>query len=416
MPKIKIWIDEAGRWPWAGPVVAVAFCFDADNMPDDGVIEQMNDSKKLTAKKREALYEILVKKWIFGVGVVDNYVIDAINIRQANREAMRRAIVELKRKLSSQDADLTPNPSPARRGGLQLEVLIDGRDNYEFDELDKKPVYIVGWDGKIVEIGAASIIAKVFRDKLMSAYASLYPQFGFDSNAGYGTKKHREQLEHPADVTGIHRTSYKPVQEVINKKPKLLLHVCCGPDATVPIMDLKKDYEVICFWYDPNIQPKREHDKRLGEMIKICDIEWVDWIEGEYDVLNFFERIKGLEATPERGEKCTECYDMRLERTALEAHKLWITHWTSTLNTSPHKDLKKMFSLGDKWSKTPPNPLQEGEHEFKERLNFLKIAFRKNKWFERSVEYTKKYDIYRQNYCGCIYSDTFPGGKSEVKR
>lgn len=74
-------------------------------------------------------------------------------------------------------------------------------------------------------------------------------------------------------VTGIHRTSYKPVASAIAKKPKLLLHICCGPDATVPIMDLKKDYEVICFWYDPNIQPKKEHDKRVDEFIKVADIE-----------------------------------------------------------------------------------------------------------------------------------------------
>jgi ribonuclease HII len=205
--------------------------------------------------------------------VVDNYIIDDINIRQANREAMRRAIVELKRKLTPQNKTPLNPPLSGGRQDLQLEVLIDGRDNYVFDELDKKPIYIVGGDGKIIEIGAASIIAKVFRDKLMTAYASLYAQFGFETYAGYGTKKHREALQNPEDITGIHRTSYKPIQAVAEKKPKLLLHVCCGPDATVPIMDLKKDYDVTCFWYDPNIQPKKEHDKRLAEMVKICEIE-----------------------------------------------------------------------------------------------------------------------------------------------
>jgi predicted adenine nucleotide alpha hydrolase (AANH) superfamily ATPase len=89
---------------------------------------------------------------------------------------------------------------------------------------------------------------------------------------------------------------------------------------------------------------------------------------------------------------------MRLQKTAEEAQKLWIKFWTSTLNTSPHKDLEKMFRLWDM-------------HSLKNNLEFLKIAFRKNKWFERSVEYTKKHKIYRQDYCGCIYSDTYPGGR-----
>jgi predicted adenine nucleotide alpha hydrolase (AANH) superfamily ATPase len=89
---------------------------------------------------------------------------------------------------------------------------------------------------------------------------------------------------------------------------------------------------------------------------------------------------------------------MRLKRTSELAEELGIIEWTSTLNTSPHKDLEKMFSIGDKYS-------------LKSKLNFLKIAFRKNKGFERSVEYTKKHNIYRQNYCGCIYSDTYPGGR-----
>ncbi len=79
-------------------------------------------------------------------------------------------------------------------------------------------------------------------------------------------------------ITGIHRQSYKPVKEVLEQKPKLLLHICCGPDTCVPVMDLKKDYEVICFWYDPNIQPKTEYDKRLEAFKKVCEIEGVEYI------------------------------------------------------------------------------------------------------------------------------------------
>lgn len=402
--KIKIWIDEAGRWPWIGPVVACALSFNPENMPEKSFLERVNDSKKLTEKKREILYEELIQMSLgenpqvfFWVWIADNYIIDEINIKQANREAMRRALVELQRKIDIENIST---------------VMIDGNDNYEFEELKKKPIFIIWWDGKIVEIGAASIIAKVFRDKLIVTYSSLYPDMWLENHKWYGTKKHREYLTDKSKVTGIHRTSYKPIKETIEKKEKLLLHICCGPDATVPIMDLKKEYEVICFWYDPNIQPKPEHDKRVDAFKKVCEIEGVEYIIWEYDVWNFFKKIEWLEHTPEKWEKCTACYDMRLERSALEARKLWIKYWTSTLNTSPHKDLEKMFNLWEKWS------IQETidpktKESLQDKLEFFKIAFRKNKWFERSVEYTKKHDIYRQNYCGCIYSDTFPGGKQQ---
>lgn len=402
--KIKIWIDEAGRWPWLGPVSACALCFNPENMPEKSFLETLNDSKKLTEKKREKLYQQLIAMSVwenpqvfFGVWVVDNFVIDEINIKQANKEAMRRAIVELLRKIDAENIST---------------VMIDGNDNYEFDELKKKPIFVIWWDGKITEISAASIIAKVFRDKLLDTYASLYPDLWVENHKWYGTKKHKEYLSDKSKVTGIHRTSYKPVKETLEKKEKLLLHICCGPDATVPIMDLKKEYEVVCFWYDPNIQPKPEHDKRVDAFKKVCEIEDVEYIIGEYDVGNFFKKIQWLEHTPEKGEKCTACYDMRLERSALEARKLGIKYWTSTLNTSPHKDLDKMFRLWDKWSvQETVDP--KSKDTLKEKLEFFKIAFRKNKWFERSVEYTKKHDIYRQNYCGCIYSDTFPGGKQQ---
>ncbi|MCD5374931.1 ribonuclease HII [Candidatus Gracilibacteria bacterium] len=428
--KIKIGIDEAGRGPWCGPVVACALAWNSNNKPSKDFISMVNDSKKLTAKKRDELYTKIIKlsrekKLYFGVGVVDNYVIDEINIRQANREAMRRAIVEIKRKIPEEFSEIS--------------VVIDGRDNYEFDELEQKPLYIVGGDGKVPEIGAASIIAKVFRDKLMTQYATLYPDLGLETNAGYGTKKHREALIEKSDITGIHRTSYKPIKTVLEKKEKVLVHICCGPDATVPLMDLKEEYDVIAYWYDPNIQPVAEHEKRYEAFVQVCEIEGVDYIRGEYDVKNFFTKIKGLEDTPERGEKCTECYDMRLERTARLAREMGISKWTSSLNNSPHKDMEKMFDLGEKWDKrtTAQQYLTDDERNqaskllgitidelisngdiseteikkeaTKKNLEFLKIAFRKNGGFQRSVDYTNEHEIYRQNYCGCVYSDTFPG-------
>lgn len=386
----KIGIDEAGRGPWFWPVVACSFSFVPGGNISQELKEKINDSKKLTDKKRKEIFHELIAlsqgdtpSVVFWVGVVDNQMIDTINIKQANREAMRRSLVEILRKI----------PKDQISG-----VLIDGNDNYTFEELTRKPLFIVEGDAKVCEIGAASIIAKVFRDQLLETYAILYPDLELEKHKGYGTKKHQEYLSEPAKITSFHRVSYKPVQKILQQKPKLLLHVCCGPDATIPIVDLKKDYEVIAFWYDPNIQPKKEYDKRLQAFIKVCEIEWVPYIEGEYDVENFLHQIRGLESTPEKGAKCEVCYDMRLKRSAYEAQKLWIRFWTSTLNTSPHKDLEKMFRL---WEK----------HSLEKKLEFLKIAFRKNNGFLRSVEYCQEHDIYRQNYCGCIYSDTFPGKK-----
>ena len=195
-------------------MVAAAFCFGPNNKISKDIISQINDSKKLPAKKREKLYTILVEKGIFWVWVVDNYMIDKINIRQANKEAMRRAIIEIKRKLPLSQKQRKKYLNTREKN---LEVLIDGRDNYSFDELDTKPTYIVWGDAKIIEIWAASIIAKVFRDKLMTAYATLYPNLGFETNVGYGTKKHIQALESLTDTTGIHRMTYKPLQTLTDK-------------------------------------------------------------------------------------------------------------------------------------------------------------------------------------------------------
>jgi len=391
----KIWIDEAWRGPWLGPVVACALTFNPKNLPSKEFLDKLNDSKKLTKKKREEIFRQLIdfSRWdnpkiFFGVWVVDNFMIDEINIKQANKEAMRRALIELLRKI-------TPDFVENWQKDFIKWVFIDWRDNYTFEELERKPIFIVWWDAKVKEIAAASIIAKVFRDKLLLTYSEIYPDLGLENHKWYGTKKHKEKLQKKSDITWIHRLSYKPVKKVLEKKEKLLLHVCCWPDATVPIMDLKDKYDLVCFWYDPNIQPKAEYEKRFREFVKVCEIEKVPYIKWEYDVENFLKEIRWLEHTPEKWEKCTKCYDLRLRRAAMEAKKLWIKYWTTTLNISPHKDLEKLFKIWDKYS-------------LEKKLEFLKIAFRKNKWFERSVEYTKKYNIYRQNYCGCIYSDTFP--------
>ncbi len=390
----KIWVDEAWRWPWLWSVVACAMTFCNIEEIDSYFLSQITDSKKLTHKKREEIFNELIRlsktppahssfppqqggpKVYFWVGVVDNYLIDEINIKQANREAMRRALIELLRKIEKDKIS---------------GVFIDGNDNYKFDELWIKPVFIIWWDAKVLEIGAASIIAKVFRDKLTDTYWLLYPDLSIENHKWYGTKKHIDYLTDKSKITGIHRLSYKPVKKILDSKPKLLLHVCCGPDVTIPLVDLKNVYDITCFWYDPNIAPKKEYDKRLKAFKKVCEIEWVEFIEWEYNNADFLKNCIWFEFEAEKWERCRICYDMRLEITAQKAQELGISEYATTLTISPHKDTKKIFCIGDKLNK-------------KYKSQFLKLDFKKNEGFKRSLDYCEVNDIYRQDYCGCPFS------------
>lgn len=194
-------------------------------------------------------------------------------------------------------------------------------------------------------------------------------------------------LSHPEISTLIYE---------IDRKKKLLLHVCCGPDAAGVVEQLKDEFDLTCFWYDPNIQPKKEYDLRLEAFLKVTEIFKVKTIVGEYDVQNFLGKIKGLEASPEQGAKCTLCYDMRLERSALEAKKLDCDLFSTTLAISPHKVQEKLKLLGNKLAE-------------KHKIPYLARNFMKDDGFKDSVEFTEEHNIYRQDYCGCWFS-LYEGG------
>lgn len=173
-------IDEVGRGPLAGPVVAAAVI-----LPKECKIEGVNDSKKLSAKKREDLYDIILEKAVsYGIGVVSNERIDEINILQATYEAMREALSQLKPKAEYilADAVTIPMVSTPQRG-------------------------IIKGDAKSMSIGAASIVAKVYRDRMMEAYEEVYPGYGFASNKGYGAAEHIEGIRKQG-ITPIHRKTF----------------------------------------------------------------------------------------------------------------------------------------------------------------------------------------------------------------
>lgn len=173
-------IDEAGRGPLAGPVVAAA-CI----LPKDCEILYLNDSKKLSAKKRELLFEEIQEKAIaYGVGIVSPEVIDRINILQATYEAMRQAIEKMK---------LTPDL-----------LLVDA---VTIPKVSMKQVGIIKGDAKSVSIAAASILAKVTRDRIMVEYDKAYPEYGFAQNKGYGSKEHIEAIKNIGPCP-IHRTTF----------------------------------------------------------------------------------------------------------------------------------------------------------------------------------------------------------------
>ncbi|MCD8326322.1 MAG: ribonuclease HII [Lachnospiraceae bacterium] len=173
-------IDEAGRGPLAGPVVAAAVI-----LPKDCDILYINDSKKLSEKKREMLYdEIMSKAVAVGVGIVSWERIDEINILQATYEAMRQAIDSL---------------------AVRPDLLLN--DAVTIPGVDIRQVPIVKGDAKSASIGAASIIAKVTRDRLMMEYHQQYPEYGFDAHKGYGTKTHIEALRQYGPCP-IHRRSF----------------------------------------------------------------------------------------------------------------------------------------------------------------------------------------------------------------
>ena len=173
-------IDEVGRGPLAGPVVAGAVI-----LPKDCDILYINDSKQLSEKKREELYDIIMEKAVaVGIGMVSPARIDEINILNATYEAMREAISKLK---------------------VQPQVLLN--DAVTIPKVDIKQVPIIKGDAKSISIGAASIVAKVTRDRLMVEYENILPGYGFASNKGYGSKEHIEALQ-KLGPTPIHRRSF----------------------------------------------------------------------------------------------------------------------------------------------------------------------------------------------------------------
>lgn len=181
------------------------------------------------------------------------------------------------------------------------------------------------------------------------------------------------------------------------RKEKLMLHVCCAPCSTYSLEKLLEDYDVSCFFYNPNIHPKDEWEKRREEILNYIRNRYPDEeikiVIGEYDDENWFSLVEGLEGEMEGGERCKVCYKMRLERTEEEALRNGCGLFTTTLTISPHKDSEIINQTG-----------REAAARCGSRVTFLEENFKKKDGFKKSILMSKDAGLYRQDYCGCIYS------------
>lgn len=185
---------------------------------------------------------------------------------------------------------------------------------------------------------------------------------------------------------------------------KLLLHACCAPcisqslmvlqgkDKWEKVLTVKPDFDITIFFYNPNIHPIDEMQKRLAEVIQLAKImDNTPVIEGRYNSDKWFDFARDLKDLPERGERCFLCYEMRLDESFRVAKERGFESVATTLTISPHKDAKAINRIG-------------AELSTKYGIEYIVSNFKKDNGYKKSIEYSEKYNLYRQDYCGCVYS------------
>lgn len=177
--------------------------------------------------------------------------------------------------------------------------------------------------------------------------------------------------------------------------PRLLLHVCCAPCSSYCLEYLSNYFDITVYYYNPNISKKEEYEYRLSEekrFISIKEFKYpVKLTESEYRPEDFFAAVKGLEKEPEGGARCKECFRLRLEASAKKAKEQGFDYFTTTLTISPLKNAALLNEIG----------AEMGERY---GVKWLYSDFKKKEGYKRSIELSKEFDLYRQNYCGCVFS------------
>ena len=175
------------------------------------------------------------------------------------------------------------------------------------------------------------------------------------------------------------------------KKPSLLLHACCAPCSSYCVEYLSKYFDITLYYYNPNIESQEEFSKRFKEFEKIYERFNVKAIEEKYNPDEIYDAVKGYEDCKEGGDRCTICYRLRLQKTLEYATKNHFDYFASTLSISPYKNAEKLNTIGEEISKDS-------------QVKYLVNDFKKNGGYLRSTVLSKEMDLYRQDYCGCVYS------------
>lgn len=187
----------------------------------------------------------------------------------------------------------------------------------------------------------------------------------------------------------------KVILSLNGRRPTLLLHSCCAPCSSYVLEYLSQYFQIILFYYNPNISPESEYRYRVAELQRLVKEMPLDsavqMIEGEYDPNVFLNAVKGMETEPEGGERCKICYRLRLEEAARMAQELGCEYVTTTLSISPMKNASALNQIG-------------GELADAYGVKYLYSDFKKRNGYKRSIELSAQYQLYRQDYCGCVFS------------
>ncbi len=200
----------------------------------------------------------------------------------------------------------------------------------------------------------------------------------------------------------MNRRNYqRELEQIIEKNqregkvPRLLLHSCCAPCSSYVMEYLSRYFSITLFYYNPNIYPRDEYEKRVEEQIRLVSdqphVHPVSFLEGKYDPESFFQAARGHEHDQEGGERCFRCYELRLREAAQAARDGGYDCFTTTLSISPLKNARKLNEIGERVAEEYGTA-------------YLPSDFKKKGGYQRSVELSREYELYRQNYCGCVYS------------
>lgn len=196
-------------------------------------------------------------------------------------------------------------------------------------------------------------------------------------------------MKHMKDTTS-QKNMDALIQSLGERRPRLLLHSCCGPCSSYVLEYLSDYFDITLFFYNPNIQPAEEYEKRLSAQKQLLERAKyknpVVFLAGEYEPQRFFEAVKGLENCREGGARCEKCFELRLSKAAEIAKKGGFDYFATTLTVSPHKNAVLINEIGGRYQ------------------NYLPSDFKKREGYKRSIILSKEYELYRQGYCGCIFS------------